>query len=157
MSLQTDAHAKNLSEKRKLSLVQWLQDLGANFPDLSPLPRVSVRRTTALSCLPLCLYFALFQHLCETTKWDNTTSSQVLLSEITWCSVAIKCASLCRFSKYGPTYVNNNEKLVSQLLSQRMFLFLHNLDSRDIQKWAVYTRVWQSSFQRHSTVHIVFN
>ena len=31
LSLQKDPHAKNLSEKRKLLLVQWLQDLGATL------------------------------------------------------------------------------------------------------------------------------
>lgn len=123
------------SKREKEALVgAMVTGLGRNSPKRALVPGVSVRRTAALSRLPLCLYFALFQHLCETTKEDNTTSTQVLLSEITRCSVAITCASLSRFSKYGPTEVNNNEKLASQLLGQRMFLFLHNLDSRDLQK-----------------------
>lgn len=71
LSLQTDPHAKNLSEKRKLFLVQWLQQLGAS------LLVVSVRRTTALSCLFSCLHFALFQHFCETTKWDSAASTHL--------------------------------------------------------------------------------
>lgn len=54
------SNAKNLSEKRKLSLVQWPQDLGANLIELKPLLVVSVRRIAALSCLFLRLHFALF-------------------------------------------------------------------------------------------------
>lgn len=63
--------------------MQWLQDLGTHFTEPKPLPIVSVRRTAALSCLLLCLYFALFQPFCETTKWATTTSTYLLLSEIT--------------------------------------------------------------------------
>lgn len=74
-------------------------------------PVVSVRRTAAPSYLLLCLYFTLFQHVCETTNWDNPTSTYLLLFEITWCSVAIKYASLSWFIKYQSTQVINNKKL----------------------------------------------
>ena len=42
--------------------------LGGKFPTRALVPGVSGRRTAALPRLPLCLYCALFQHLCETTK-----------------------------------------------------------------------------------------
>lgn len=84
--------AKNPSEKRKLTLVKQLEDSDSNFPELLPVTLFLLGGPK--NSLPLlCLQFALLQHCCETTKWDNATSMHSLLSKITWYSVAIKCAN----------------------------------------------------------------
>lgn len=119
--------------------MQWLQDLGANFTQLQPLPVVSVRRIGALSSWLFCLYFGLFRH-CETTKWDNTTSTCFCCLKLHGALWQSNVQALAGWSTEVNKNINKKTSFLSYL-ARECFHFLCNWDPRELQKWAVHIRL----------------
>lgn len=94
------------------------------------------------------LLFPVYSSVC-TLYFFNTSVKQpngIIPPAHTFCCLKLHGAvwqsneqALAGSASIGPLrWTTATKTLVSQLLSQGMLLFLHNLDSRDLQKWAGY-------------------